>query len=66
MLQPELVVGLEEVVALVAVIAVHAVRVDHEVELLAFAVKGIQKLESVLVVNVVVTGTVSQFQHHRF
>ena len=56
-------VGLEEVVALVAVIAVHAVRVDHEVELLAFAVKGIQKLESILMVDIVLTGTVSQFQH---
>ena len=56
-------VGLEEVVALVAVIAVHAVRVDHEVELLAFAVEDITELEGVLVMDVVVTGAVGQFQH---
>ena len=66
MLQPELVVGFEEVVALVAIVAVHAVWIDHEVELLAFAVEGIQKLKGVLVVNVVVTGAVGQLQHDWF
>lgn len=33
--QPEGLVGFEEVVALVAVVAMHAVGVDHEVEFLA-------------------------------
>ena len=56
-------VGFEEVVALVAIVAVHAVRVDHEVELLAFTVEDIQELEGVLVMDVVVTGTVGQFKH---
>ena len=66
MLQPELVVGFEEVRALVAMVAMHAVRIDHEVELLAGAVEGIQKLESVLVVDVVVSGAVGQLQHDWF
>ena len=62
-LLPEGVVGFEEVVSLVAIVAMHAVRVDHEVELLAFAVEGIKELEGVLVMDVVVTGAVGQFQH---
>ena len=45
-------------VALVAVVAVHAVGVDHEVEVLSRLVQGIQKLEGVLVVDVVVAGRV--------
>ena len=63
--QPEGAVGFLEVVALIAVVAVHAVGVDHEVEVLSRLVQGIQELEGVLVVDVVVTGAVSQFQHYR-
>lgn len=63
MLEPELVVGVEEVVALVAVIAMHAVWVDHEVKLLALLVHHIKKLKSVLMVHVIVTCTVSEFEH---
>ena len=55
-----------EVFALVAVVAVHAVGVDHEVEVLAGFVKGVEELEGILMVNVVVTGAVSEFEHDRF
>ena len=64
-MQPESVVSFEEVVALVAVVAVHAVRVDHEVELLAFTVEGIQELEGVLVVDIIISCTMGQFEHDR-
>ena len=54
---------MEEGVALIAIVAMHAIWVDHEVELLAFAVEGIKELESVLVMDVVVTGAMGKFQH---
>ena len=40
--------------ALVAAIAVHAVRIDHEVKFLPCLVHCIKKLESVLMVNIIV------------
>ena len=63
--EPELTVGSIGVGALVAVIAVHTVRIDHEVELLASLVHRVNKLEGILVVDIVVTGTMSKFEHHR-
>ena len=39
--EPEVAVGLKEVDALVAVIAMHAVRIDHKVELLAFFMESV-------------------------
>ena len=59
-------VGIEEVLALVAVVAVHAVRIYHEVKLLALLMHHVKKLESVLMVDVVVACTVSQLQHDGF
>ena len=64
-LLPEFVVGVSEVCALVALVAMHTVRIDHEVELLAGTMEGIQELESVLMVNVVISGSVGKLQHHR-
>ena len=52
--------------ALVAAVAVHAVRVDHEVEFLSCLLHGIQKLEGILVMDIVITGAVCQLQHYRF
>lgn len=66
MLEPELVVGVEEVVALVAVIAMHAVWVDHEVKLLTLFMHHIKKLKGVLMMYIVVAGAVSELEHHRF
>ena len=43
-LEPERPVGLEEMSALIAIIAVHTVRVDHEIELLVAAMKGVDQL----------------------
>ena len=57
-LEPEGVVGVLEVGALVASVAVHSVWVDHKVEAFAVAVEGIQELEGVLVMNVVIAGAV--------
>ena len=56
--EPEGVVGVLEVRALVAAVAVHAVRVDHEVEAFAVAVEGVYEQKGVLVVDVVVAGRV--------
>ena len=64
-MEPEGVVGVLEVGALVAAVAVHAVWVDHEVEAFAVAVEGVYKQKGVLVVDVVVAGAVGQFQHYR-
>ena len=66
MLEPELMVGIKEVVSLITTITVHSVRIDHEVELLAFLVEGVEKLEGVLMVHIVVSCTVSEFEHYRF
>lgn len=65
-LEPELPVGLEEMGALISIIAVHTVRVDHEIELLSFPVEGIEELKGILVVDIVVAGAVGQFEHDRF
>lgn len=63
-LEPEGVVCVLEVGALVAAVAVHSVWVDHKVEAFAVAVEGVQELEGVLVVDVVVAGAVGQFEHY--
>ena len=42
--EPEFVVGVLEVIALISTVAVHSVRIDHKVELLAFLVESIKKL----------------------
>ena len=63
--EPEVVVGLLEVGALVAAVAVEAVWVDHEVELLAGFVESVQELKGVLVMDVIVTCAMGQFQHYR-
>ena len=63
--EPELAVGGVEVGALVTAVAMHAVRVDHEIELLTGLVHSVKELECVLVVNIVVTCTMSQLQHYR-
>ena len=52
-------------VALVAAVAVHPVRVDHQFELGAGLLQGIGKHQGVLEMDIVVTGAVSQLQHHR-
>ena len=57
-LNPKGVVGVLEVGALVAALAVHSAWVDHKVEAFAVAVEGVQELESVLVMDVVVAGAV--------
>ena len=62
-LKPEGAICFIKVVALVAVVAMHTVRIDHELEVLALAVQCIKKLEGVLVVHVVVTCSVSQLEH---
>ena len=48
-------VGVEKVLALIAVVAVHAVRIDHEIELLAFLVHHIKQLKCVLMVQEIAT-----------
>ena len=45
--------------SLIATIAMHPVRIDHEIELLTFFMKGIYELEGVLMVNVIITRSVS-------
>ena len=63
--EPEFVVGILEVASLIASIAMHAVRIDHEVELLAELVKGIDELQRVLMVNIVVSSTMCDLEHNR-
>lgn len=56
--EPEGVVGVLEMGALIAAVAVHSVWVDHKVEAFAVAVEGVQELEGVLVMDVVIAGAV--------
>ena len=65
MAEPEFAVGVQEVGALVAAVAVHSVWVDHEVELFASFLEGVDQKEGVLVVYIVVACTVRDLQHHR-
>ena len=46
--KPEFVVSVLKMGTLISAIAMHTVRIDHEVELLSGLVKGIKKLESIL------------------
>lgn len=48
-----------------AAVAVHSVRVYHEVELLAGLLKGIDELEGVLEMHIVIAGTMGELQHDR-
>ena len=57
-MEPEGFVGVLEVGALVAAVAVHAVWVDPEVKAFVVAVKGVQEQKGVLVVDVIVAGRV--------
>lgn len=49
--------------ALIAAVAVHAVGIDHKVEVGADAMEGVDKLQGVLVVDVIVSGAVSDLEH---
>ena len=64
--EPEFVVGILEMLALIAPVAVHSVRIDHKVELPAGLVHSIKELESVLMMHIIVTCTVGQLEHYRF
>ena len=50
--------------ALVVVIAMHSVRIDHQFELLLSLMQFIDKEKGVLMMNIVVSGAMSQLQHH--
>lgn len=52
--------------ALIATISVHAVRVYHEVEFLAFTMECIKELKSILMMNIVVSCAMGNLQHNRF
>ena len=49
--------------ALIAAIAMHAIRVNHEFEFLVLFLKCIHKPQSVLEMDVIISRPVSQFQH---
>ena len=53
--QPEGVVGIEEVIALITVISVHTVRIDHELEVLSGLMQCVQQLQGILVMYIIVT-----------
>ena len=64
-LEPEFTVSISEMRSHVSAIAVHSVRIDHEVKLLSILMQFVDKLQTVLVMYIVITGTVSDLQHHR-
>jgi len=57
-LEPEVLVGRVEVGALIAAVAVHAVRIDHEFEIGPLTLQGVYELQGILEVHVVVSGSV--------
>ena len=54
MLKPEPVILRHEMPALIPAVAMHAVRVYHKLKTLARTLEGIDKLESVLVMHIVI------------
>ena len=60
--EPEGAVLPEEMVSLIAPVAVLPVRIDHEIETLAGLVQGIYKLERILVMDIVIPRAVCDFQ----
>ena len=50
--------------ALVVVIAVHSVRIYHQFELLLSLMKFVDKKQGVLMMHIIVSGAMSQLQHH--
>lgn len=50
--------------SLIAAIAVHPVRIDHEVEYLPLLLKGIHKKQGVLEMHIVIPCSVSEFKHN--
>lgn len=62
MLCPEYVVRSNVMTMLVTTVAVHSVRIDHQVELDLRLLKGIDQLESVLEMDIVITRSVCQLQ----
>lgn len=51
--------------ALIAAVAMHSVRIDHELELLALLLQLVDQLKGILEMNIVVTGAVSELEHDR-
>ena len=64
--EPELAVRVEEVFSLIASIAMHTVRIDHEIEFLAGFLEGINQQKSILMMNIIITGSVRDLEHDRF
>ena len=62
--EPEFLVGVVEMFALIATVTMHAVRIDHQFHLLAFALDLVQELKGILMMDIVVTCTMSKFEHH--
>ena len=56
--EPELAVRVEEVFSLIASIAMHTVRIYHEIEFLAGFLEGINQQKSILMMYIVITGSV--------
>ena len=50
---------------LVSPVAVHAVRINHEIEHFSFLLKSIHKKQGVLEVHIVISRSMSKFQHLR-
>ena len=64
--EPELAVRVEEVFSLIASVAMHTVRIYHEIEFLAGFLEGINQQKSILMMYIVITCSVSDLEHHRF
>ena len=51
-MQPEIVVGFEKMFSLVAAIAVHSIRINHEFELLPVLLQLIDKLHGLSLIHI--------------
>jgi len=50
---------------LIATVAVHAVRIYHEVELLPFPMKTVKQQQSILMMYIIITCPMSDLEHDR-
>ena len=63
--EPELAVRVEEVFSLIASIAMHTVRIYHEIEFLAGFLKSIDQQKSILMMYIIITCSMGDLEHHR-
>ena len=62
---PEGLIGVTEMIALVATITMHTVRIYHEIKFLSGSLESIHQKKSILMMYIIITSTMRDLQHYR-